>query len=370
MFIVRFLIIVLFPAFAFADQDCSKAAKLLSSANVLGSRADDNSSEMLNEAYTLCPSSVEVAYAYGNSLAKKGALDEALEVFSKNDDPVMNISKASILAETGKFDEGSEILEKVLGENPRKVEALQALASLEYKRNNFKESERLIRLAIQEKTEDFSLFYNLGITLEKLKRYDEAKLSLLSSLRLNSNNAEALSALARVYLIKGNTIEAKDSADKAVTIAPESSLSWFTQGLVNQQQGKHDEALKSLTKANELNANDLKINLAMLVSEIYTGKKEAINKLVELKQKNPDDIDITKSLLWAYLYLKDYKSAQKDIEQFKSKVENDAIALNNLGVLHNKLGNTSEAQSSFKKALELNPGLKQAQVNLNLIEDK
>jgi tetratricopeptide (TPR) repeat protein len=74
-------------------------------------------------------------------------------------------------------------------------------------------------------------------------------------------------------------------------------------------------------------------------------------------------------LLWAYLYKKDYKSAQKDLEQFKSKVENDSIALNNLGVLHNKLGNIAEAETCFKKAIELNPGLKQAQVNLNLIED-
>jgi tetratricopeptide (TPR) repeat protein len=240
--------IIFLPAIAFAQQDCSKAAKLLSSATVLGSRASDTN-DMLEQSYELCPSSVEVAYAYGNSLAQKGSYQQALDVFSKGEDPILSISKASILAETGDFEQGSSILEKVLGESPRKVEALQALATLEYKRNNYRESERLIRLAIQEKSDDFSLFYNLGITLEKLKRYDEAKLSLLSSLRLNSNNSDAYCALTRIYLLKGNIIEARESANKAITIAPEDSLAWFSNGLVNQQQGLHEEALKSLTKA-------------------------------------------------------------------------------------------------------------------------
>lgn len=363
--LIIFIFMFLSPSVALSEPDCSKAAKLLSTIKVLGAR-NANSAEVISEAYLLCPNSVEVAYVYGSTLMNKGEFEEAMKVYSKNNDQSLEIPKAILLTEMGKFDEASQLLEKVIGEDPRKVEALQALSNLEFKRQNYAESERLARLAIQEQPENGDLFYNLGITLEKLNRLDEARLALLNSNRLNSNSALTSCALARVYMRQSNIIDAETSADKAVSIEPSNYLVWFTKGLVSQQKGSHQLALDSFSKAENINPKDYRLKLANAVSEINLGKKESVETIRELSKNNPEQLDIIKSLLWALIYLKDYKSALEQKSYF-SRFENDSIALNNLGVLHKHLGKEEEAKKFFEHSLELNPALKQAQKNLQLL---
>ena len=64
-----------------------------------------------------------------------------------------------------------------------------------------------------------------------------------------------------------------------------------------------------------------------------------------------------------------FAEAASALEQksYFSRFENDSIALNNLGVLHKHLGKEAEAEKFFKRSIELNPALKQAQKNLQLL---
>ncbi|MFA5902661.1 MAG: tetratricopeptide repeat protein [Desulfobacula sp.] len=205
----------------------------------------------------------------------------------------------------------------------------------------------------------------LGITsLVKLytdtKDYDSA-LKLCND-RLNKNDQEAftLNLLGSINMVKKDLEKAKTAFEKAVAIQPDWGSPYENLAKVYLLKGEKDNALKKLKTAIEKDPGN--VATWMLLGNLYEKDKandKAAQTYLQAFEKNPD--------MWAaannYAFImselsKDKESLQKamDIAIKAEKLNPGAgIIKDTVGWIYFKMGNIDQAYASILKALEQNP---------------
>ncbi len=232
-----------------------------------------------------------IHFSYGILLYENNQFTEALEQFEKalrkestNDDYL--IWKARTLEKLGNTDEAKRTVEEAICFNDNNPNAWYTLGQLT---PNHKESIKYFdkalllqpkhggalcskaaelsnignadeALKIFNKMKDLcskaescnTLILNIGRTLHKNKRYDEALNYVEKSLKLN-NNSEALGLKAVILFDSGKRDEAIKYFKISLKIEPKDDTNWFNQACAFAKLNKIEESIESLKKAIDLN---------------------------------------------------------------------------------------------------------------------
>ena len=111
---------------------------------------------------------------------------------------------------------------------------------------------------------------------------------------------------------------------------------------------------------------DILKNIALIL--VQQGKTDqAKEALAEARLANPDDTSITLTEANVYLELNDFVTYKKLVTEVLTKNPNDADLVYNLGVIASKT-NAVEAESYYKKAIEIKPDYINAYLNLAILK--
>lgn len=111
---------------------------------------------------------------------------------------------------------------------------------------------------------------------------------------------------------------------------------------------------------------DILKNIALIL--VQQGKiDQAKEALSEARLANPDDTSITLTEANIYLDLNDFVTYKKLVTEVLAKNPNDADLVYNLGVIASKT-NAVEAESYYKKAIEIKPDYINAYLNLAILK--
>lgn len=137
----------------------------------------------------------------------------------------------------------------------------------------------------------FLLYFNKGVSLSSLKKYDEAVLCFQKSMQYNPSHASSQNAIARVLDMKGEIIPALLAYLRFLALEHQGSRA--VTNIANMQR-----LVKSTLKQNEENAISLNINMADDTSQ--SGKKEndfssIVTLLSEYNNHQSDKINKKKS---------------------------------------------------------------------------
>ncbi len=192
------------------------------------------------------------------------------------------------------------------------------------------------------------------ILLDPQKPVDLSHLPVDQAIRLIKQSYGFLSSAVEVTLENGvATITLPEENSKKINQA----LEWFNRGIKKAQQGDYQGAIQLLQRTLEyLPAHtEARRNLAMAHLELGNAE-EALNHLIDVLRLDPKDT-------WGYvllgnIYVKHKKDAQTG-EQFYKKAltlnSSDPYLVNNCGAVQAVKGETDEAESMFKKAIENDP---------------
>jgi tetratricopeptide (TPR) repeat protein len=143
----------------------------------------------------------------------KDALDKDLETNQKNYDSFFLMGK--IFYELKKYEESLECYNKASEEYNRqhmrhtnKIEQMKNV-------NKFEEAVKYSDLVYQEKDIDQEYWYQKGMVLVKLKKFNDASSCFETILEKNQNNPKILYELAKSELYSGNKQKALENLDKA-----------------------------------------------------------------------------------------------------------------------------------------------------------
>lgn len=176
---------------------------------------------------------------------------------------------------------------------------------------------------------------------------------------------------------EGSGIEALNSCDRALAVAPDDASLWTIRGAILHEQLKRtSEALESHDRAIAL-APSYTLALynrcvVLIALERYSEAVESCDSALKgdgrWGQATPAQALMNQGL--ALRRLRRYQEALVDYDRALALKPDYALAWNNRGVVLLDLGRNAEAEAAFNRALELDPNNSLARRNLDIVRQR
>jgi len=176
-----------------------------------------------------------------------------------------NIQLAIDLDGLDRTEEARKLLDKLIAEQPKDVEAILALGNILRGRKKYDECGEVYSKGVatigQAQRSDWLVFYFRGICLERARQWDKAEADLKKALELFPEQPQVLNYLGYSWIDQGvNLDEGMRMIRRAVEQRPEDGYIIDSLGWAHYRIGQYDEAVKQLERAVELKPEDPTIN--------------------------------------------------------------------------------------------------------------
>ena len=194
----------------------------------------------------------------------------------------------------------------------------------------------------------FRWAYYLGLVQAEQKKYAEAAATLREALKVNPRYLPAEIKLGQCLFSSGEAEQARSAFERALDHHPQSAQAYFELGRVDEARGDLNAAIQSLRKACELFPHFGAAHYSLALAEQRLGKTDEAREEQALAEKykymSPDAADP----LMAELRIL-YTDPNYYLE---------------FGVQNANRGNVEDAVAWHEKALQIDPQLLKAHVNL------
>jgi len=186
---------------------------------------------------------------------------------------------------------------------------------------------------------------------------DQAEILCKEALRLNPDLFELYSPLSKIYLHRGQTIEAEETAREYIRKDPLNSNSHFTLGFFYHNTGQYAKAIPPYEESVRLKPEYLPGLWNLVISCDSDGEREkcsywaefALPQVVRHLKLHPDDENTL--VEHALLLLFSSKTVAAHAAAIGLKNIKDGNSLYNTACLFDKLGDKAEALGTFHKAI-------------------
>jgi tetratricopeptide (TPR) repeat protein len=178
----------------------------------------------------------------------------------------------------GRSDEALKRLQEIVAANPKDVDAISALGSLQRSGKKFGEAaetySKAIELLGKPDRSNWTLFYFRAICYERSKQWPKAEADFKTALELFPDQPLVLNYLGYSWVDQGvNLDEAFKMLRQAVDLRPTDGYVVDSLGWANYKLGHYDEATHELEKAIELKPADPVVNDHLGDAYWRTGRK-------------------------------------------------------------------------------------------------
>ncbi len=215
-----------------------------------------------------------------------------------------------------------EELQNILKEDPANFQVRRQLAVLLLDTGYPEEALQHFLYLSQIFQQDSGIYYNLGITYEKLKNYDKAENAYLKAFEYAPEEVDSMYNLGLVYIEKKEYNKAIQCFDKVLEKDDQDSNSYFNTGIAYFKSGDLIQAMDNFQHTVDLNDEDI-------YAHFYIGN--------------------------IYKEFGDNDSAREEFQKVLSISPDYSWAYYNLGVIDFEEGNIDGAIQNLEKTLELNP---------------
>lgn len=211
--------------------------------------------------------------------------------------------------------------------------------------------------------------YQLGISLFKLERLEEAEEALETSVRLGPDVPERLNTLAQLYERLGRAPKRTDGLYRhALDVQPLAASIRVNYGRFLETQGRTPEATRQYRIAAEHQPSLAEAHYNLGTAQLRQGDLEAAEQsLREAIRRNPDYSQAYGNLGILYASQGDKSAARQVFQTGVDVAPDDAVALNNLASFFLNEGMDGEALPLLNEAVRLEPDYVDALANLALV---
>ncbi len=234
-------------------------------------------------------------------------------------------------AEVKDYEKAAAAYREALKRNPADPENLKNLGAVLHLIGRNEEAKQALKLALELDPRMSDAYRNLGVVFAAEKEWKAAQECFLEALKYRPDWLEGHRFLAVALEGQGHFVEAATEADKAFSALPTSIDCLRLYIHLMLRLGRREEARKKLlTVVTNVDTPDLRNALGELCfyDELFEESKQHFRRACEMGY---------------------------------------ASAYNNLGVVHFRLKEYKEARVAFEKCLELEPGHRGAQRNLEKV---
>jgi len=245
------------------------------------------------------------------------------------------LRKGLALHQQGLLNEAQAIYAQILKKQPKHFDALQLSGAIAIQTKDYKKCLNLLSTAIQIKTNYAPTFYNLGIALHELKKFDEAILNFGHAIKLDPNYVNAYNGLACSLKELKHFEDAIACFDQAIKLNPSYAEAYNNIGLVQYELREYGAAIHNYEKA------------------------------IIIK---PDYFEAYYNKGIAQIGLKQFDASIHNFNQALNIKSDFAKAYNGLGHANQELKKMATAMINYEKAIQLDPDYADACWNKSLLK--
>jgi Flp pilus assembly protein TadD len=261
--------------------------------------------------------------------------------------------------------DASKAWKRYLGFRPQDGEARCIYGGLLLAMKRYRDAAVHLRFG-SKTTKDVVCLHDYADVLGRLKNPKEALAILDRLIRLDQRNAHAF--YLRAYILIDGGIEQADQALKALStslkISPKRAASHHLNGYILAQLNRHEEALKSYTRASDLEPKNQRYQEAEAIARVHVGEGDKVLKALQLMlRRSPGNEDLRRALAHVYMGKKQWPKAERVL---KGAPTNSAEIRRDLAVVSLSSGRTDQAVSILKKLRSEQPKNRVVAYNLAL----
>jgi protein O-GlcNAc transferase len=210
--------------------------------------------------------------------------------------------------------------------------------------------------------DDADAYYKQGVAYKQEGKPDEAIRALEQAVAANPKHYRAWASLGNLYkTTRNDAAKAVHAYERAVEGLKKDKVVWSNLGMAYYRNNQMNEALKALTTASSLDANnaEIRFNLGTVRRQMrdYTGAVTDLEVAVKLK---PDDAQYANNLGVAYRFANRYDDAVKAFQKAIALAPEDASFHFNLAVVYRRQTEKNpdmitQAIAAYEKATSLDP---------------
>lgn len=297
----------------------------------------------------------------GGQIEEARALLEALAEREK--DPVrvarVRVQLAALKLPEQKIDEAQELVERVLKDDPRNVEALQVRAQVRLAREDVAGASEDLRAAINEAPNDPQLHALLASIYERGGSTVLAEEQFSKSVTLSEYNPEMGLPMARFLLRYGKVEQARRVLENVVQRSPRDipSLSLLAQlRLASQDWAGAQEISERLRQATVEGAGTAADRISAAAMTGMNRHADSIKLLETAASERPDDAVVLPDLIRSYLQAGRGDAAAAYLVDLISREPDRVEARVLLGSVYMSMEKADEAEAALKEAAARDTG--------------
>jgi putative PEP-CTERM system TPR-repeat lipoprotein len=348
--------------------------------------------DYLNRALALDPKGLSVLLALGRVEAVSGDLqgarktyEQALGVDASNAEARLSLARLALAQ--GDQADGVRRLEELRKADPKSIEARLILAAVYLQQKKPRDADAAIAEALAATNGDAKVSGAVAQLYLETGRFDEAAAKFRDAATQEPTNASWLLGLARTQIALGNYSAARESAQKAQSVANNSTAATAMMVGLDLREGKSDAAVARIEELRKARPKDS--GAAQLAGDVALNRKDfvpaaqAFQRSYELKpsaaaaikfygassqanlpqatalledwvKRQPHDMAARMLLASAFMEKNDDARAVGQYEQIALDAKPSPLALNNLAWLYFERGDT-RAQATAKRAFDAAP---------------
>ena len=317
--------------------------------------------QLYEQLYRLDPSNEELIGRMVALYSDLGDLNDALEILteliksSSTPRPGIEMQRAIILWELKRFQEASEILNRLAKEYPDS-DRLQYMSALGYEKLEQHDKAIEIYKTIPQNSQ-FRIHASVRIAgiLQHQKKFDEAYTIVKDLLEDNSQNADLYALTASILSELDRPKESIELMTTAITKFPDQKPRFlFLKGVYQEKAGDKEDCIKTMQIVIKIAPNnpDALNYLGYLYAETGDNLDEAENLIKRALKIKPENGFYIDSLAWVFYQKKEYEKALKLLEQALAKEPEEGVVMEHFGDVYQALNKLDLTKSYYEKALK------------------
>jgi tetratricopeptide (TPR) repeat protein len=229
----------------------------------------------------------------------------------------------------------------------------------------FRDEETLWRTTLERNPGAVMARINLGDTLGRLGRREEAIAVYRDVLRERPEDAEVLNDLGALYVLSGRADEARPVLERAVQLRPDKGEFHNNLGNAWRALDQYRQALAAYERAGELNPQSVsaRYNVGQTLAELGRHA-EAVAELRRARMLNPRNVEVLAALGRSLGHMGRTDEAVAVLREALVLNPRQVSLHNSLGTVLMQGGRGRDAIEAFNAAVELEPGSVVSRVNL------